>query len=84
MLAWACSAARRSAPNRPRLSPRLLGALPTPPADGAIFHASYGYSPLTSGARAAMVGDIVTITLVEKTQALKSNSASTDRSGSSA
>jgi flagellar L-ring protein precursor FlgH len=55
---------------------------PAPIADGAIFHASYGYSPLTSGARAARVGDVVTIMLVEKTQALKSNSASTDRSGS--
>jgi flagellar L-ring protein precursor FlgH len=50
-------------------------------ADGAIFHASAGYAPLTSGARAAQVGDILTIILVEKTQATKSNSASTDRSG---
>lgn len=52
------------------------------PADGAIYHASYGYSPLTSGARAAHVGDIVTIALVEKTQALKSTSQTMDRSGS--
>ena len=52
-----------------------------PVADGAIFHASAGYAPLTSGARAAQIGDIVTINLVEKTQATKSNSASTDRSG---
>jgi len=50
-------------------------------ADGAIFHAAAGYAPLTSGARAAQVGDILTIILVEKTQATKSNSASTDRSG---
>jgi flagellar L-ring protein FlgH len=50
------------------------------PANGAIFQASLGYAPLTSGARAAMVGDLVTITLVEKTAAQKSNSASTDRS----
>jgi len=56
---------------------------PTPmPADGAIFHATAGYAPLTSGARAAQVGDILTIILVEKTQATKSNSASTDRDGS--
>ena len=52
------------------------------PADGAIFHDAAGYAPLTSGARAAMIGDVLTIVLVEKTQALKSNSASTDRSGS--
>ena len=56
---------------------------PSPPqiADGAIFHVSHGYAPLTSGARAAAVGDILTILLVEKTQAAKSNTASTDRSG---
>ena len=52
-----------------------------PIANGAIFQAANGYSALTNGARAAMVGDIVTITLVERTQAAKSNSASTDRSG---
>lgn len=59
-------------------------ASPQPPAqaNGAIFQASAGYSALTNGARAAMVGDIVTITLVERTQATKSSSASTDRSGS--
>jgi len=55
---------------------------PAAAADGAIFHAAAGYAPLTSGARAATVGDILTITLVEKTQALKSNSASTDRNAS--
>jgi flagellar L-ring protein precursor FlgH len=55
---------------------------PQPPvANGAIFQAANGYTALTNGARAAMVGDIITITLVEKTQAVKSNSASTDRSG---
>jgi flagellar L-ring protein precursor FlgH len=52
-----------------------------PVADGAIFHASAGYAPLTSGLRASQVGDVLTILLVEKTQAVKSNSASTDRSG---
>lgn len=50
-------------------------------ANGAIFQAANGYSALTNGARAAMVGDIVTISLVERTQATKSNSASTDRQG---
>ena len=52
-----------------------------PVANGAIFQAANGYSALTNGARAAMVGDIVTISLVERTQAAKSNSASTDRKG---
>jgi flagellar L-ring protein precursor FlgH len=52
------------------------------PANGSIFQATSGYAPLTSGARAAMVGDIITITLVERTQASKSNSADTGRDGS--
>lgn len=61
----------------------VFAAEPLPPqANGSIFQASNGYSALTNGARAAMVGDIVTISLVERTQAAKSNSASTDRSGS--
>jgi flagellar L-ring protein FlgH len=67
---------------RQEYQPTPFQAPAAPPADGAIFHASAGYAPLTSGARAAQVGDILTILLVEKTQATKSNSASTDRSGS--
>lgn len=61
-----------------------LAAPPAPvrAADGAIFHAENGYAPLTSGNRASMVGDVITIALVERTQATKSNSAATDRSGS--
>lgn len=60
----------------------VFAAEPLPPqANGAIYQAANGYSALTNGARAAMIGDIVTITLVERTQAAKSNSASTDRSG---
>lgn len=61
-----------------------LAAPPAPvqPANGAIFQAANGYAPLTSGNRASMVGDLVTIALVERTQAAKSNSAQTDRSGS--
>lgn len=51
------------------------------PANGAIFQPDMGYAPLTSGARAAMVGDILTIVLTERTQASKTNSAKTDRSG---
>ncbi len=50
--------------------------------NGAIYQASSGFAPLTGGARAARVGDIITILLVERTQASKSNSANTDRTGS--
>jgi flagellar L-ring protein FlgH len=56
-------------------------ALPlVPKSNGAIFQ-NAGYSPLTSGTKAAMVGDILTIVLVERTVASKSNSATTGRSG---
>ena len=51
-------------------------------ANGAIFQAASGYAPLTSGARASIVGDVVTITLVERTAATKSTSQTTDRGGS--
>jgi flagellar L-ring protein precursor FlgH len=50
-------------------------------ANGAIFQSSAGYAPLTSGARANAVGDILTIVLAERTQATKSTSQNTDRNG---
>ncbi len=50
-------------------------------ADGAIFNVS-SYAPLTSGSRATRVGDIITVVLAENTTATKSNSATTNRSGS--
>jgi flagellar L-ring protein FlgH len=52
------------------------------PANGAIFQASAGYSPLINGGRAAAVGDILTILLAESTNATKSTSATTSRDGS--
>ncbi|MCE7797342.1 flagellar basal body L-ring protein FlgH [Sphingobium sufflavum] len=51
-------------------------------ANGSIFQAAGGYAPLTSGSLASRVGDILTIALVERTQATKSNSAKTGRDGS--
>ena len=53
---------------------------PPPPSNGAIFQS--GYTPLTSGGRAGQVGDIITIQLVERTAATKSNAANTQRDGS--
>ena len=70
------------APKISEYAPTLSTAQPTPVANGAIFQTSMGYAPLTSGARASSIGDLVTIVLVESTQAQKTNSASTDRSGS--
>lgn len=73
---------KRMADLRAEYSPTpYMPPAPPPSADGAIFHAAAGYAPLTSGSRAAQVGDVLTIILVEKTQATKSNSASTDRNG---
>jgi len=52
------------------------------PANGAIFQVARGYTPLTSGARAGAVGDILTIALVERTQATKAAGQTTARDGS--
>ena len=79
LLAACGGAGHHAAAYRPTLA---APPVPVRVADGAIFHADNGYAPLTSGNRASMVGDIITIALVERTQATKSNSASTDRSGS--
>lgn len=49
------------------------------PANGAIFQG--GYTPLTSGGRAGRVGDVLTIRLIERTIATKSNSAGIQRGG---
>lgn len=63
-------------------APTVVAPQPLAPvANGSIFQVSMGYTPLTSGARATSVGDIITIVLVVKTQASKSNSADTSRSG---
>lgn len=72
---------------RPRVPPvDYTPTAPTPlfapPGNGSIFQVSRGYAALTSGARASAVGDTLTIVLVERMQALKSNSAQTDRNGS--
>ncbi|MDE2042210.1 MAG: flagellar basal body L-ring protein FlgH [Alphaproteobacteria bacterium] len=52
-----------------------------PPANGGIFQPGY-YAPLTSGPHASRIGDLVTINLVESTNAFKTNSATMARTGS--
>lgn len=82
MSASACMGSNASAPN-PAFAPTIAAPAPQPVvANGSIFQVSNGYASLTSGARASMVGDLLTIALVEQTKAVKSNGASTDRSGS--
>lgn len=56
-------------------------AIPVPAANGAIFQAAAGYAPLHYGQRAARVGDLVTILLVERTQTSKSASSTQERDG---
>ncbi|MGK2910747.1 MAG: flagellar basal body L-ring protein FlgH [Sphingobium sp.] len=74
--------AKRKAPPVEYL-PTYSEPVPVPAApNGSIFQIASGYSALTSGARASTVGDIITITLVERTQASKSTSANTSRDGS--
>ncbi len=50
--------------------------------DGAIFSVSQGYAPLYNGMRAAKVGDLVTVVLVERTVTSKATSGKTQRDGS--
>lgn len=69
---------------RPGFASSVAPPLPAPAAavsNGAIFQQASGYAALTSGTRASMKGDIITILLVENTRASKSNSASKDRDG---
>jgi flagellar L-ring protein precursor FlgH len=65
----------------------FAAALPPPPvaqpapADGAIYQPVSGYAPLYYGQRASRVGDLVTVVLVERTQASKSASGKAARDG---
>ena len=63
-------------------APTLPSAPPPAPANGAIFQATNGYAPLTSGQRAAAVGDVITIVLIERTQGTTTSTTGTDRNGS--
>ncbi len=61
-----------------------LPATPPPPrvADGSIFNAGAGYAALHEGMRARVVGDPLTITLIETTTTSKSAGSKTQRAGS--
>ena len=78
----AFAAKKKREVEREYYAPTVIAQPQAPQANGSIFQVSTGYTPLTSGARAGNVGDIITIVLVERTQATKSNSADTNRSGS--
>lgn len=55
--------------------------VPPPPANGAIFQASQGYSALVEGPRARRVGDPLTIVLVERMSAQKDVGSKSGRDG---
>ena len=67
---------------RPSYDPSFPEPPPPPAPNGAIFQADYGYAPLTSGNRAAAIGDVLTIVLVERMQGTTTNGADTNRDGS--
>jgi len=67
---------------QPVYTPAPPPAPPPPAANGAIFQPANGYAPLTSGQRAAQVGDVITVVLVERTQGSSSSTSATDRDAS--
>ncbi len=77
----ACMGGGRSGGPDPAFSPVLAVPPAPPPANGSIFQPADGYAALTSGARAARVGDIIQVQLIERTNAATQNSQSSDRSG---
>lgn len=86
-----CAAFALLLPTGPALAskkpqPGFEASLPKPPVEpaqpGAIFNANAGYASLVEGARAHMVGDVLTINLVENLSASKQAIGKTQKSGS--
>jgi len=62
-------------------APVVPAYTPPPPANGAIFQASTGYSALYEGPRARRVGDPLTIVLAERMSAQKDVASKSGRDG---
>ena len=75
-----CSATPTSIVQRPTVV-RAPVAAPVQAANGAIFQGG-AYRPLFEDRRARLVGDMVTITITEKTNAVKAGASSGNKSGS--
>jgi len=69
-------------PNAPAFRPSYAVPAPPAPANGSIFQVANGYAPLTSGQRAAQVGDVLTVVLTERTNAQATAGTNTQRDGS--
>src|SRR5689334_12266441 len=80
LLLAACLFCGRAQP-QPEFRPTPPPAPPPPAANGAIFQAGNGYTPLTNGQRAGSVGDVLTVVLVERTQGTSSSTSNTEREG---
>jgi flagellar L-ring protein precursor FlgH len=75
-----CSTTPTSIVQRPTSTrPALVEA--APPSEGAIFQAST-YRPMFEDRRARHIGDVLTISIVEKTAAVKAGASSGNKSGS--
>ena len=75
-----CAVTPTTIVQRPVAAP-IPRAMPSAPANGAIFQVA-SYRPLFEDRRARFVGDILTITITEKTTAGKAGAASSGKSGS--
>lgn len=64
-----------------RPAPPAATAAPPPPVNGAIFQAVL-YRPLFEDHRARLVGDTLTVSIVERVSAAQSSTSSIDKSGS--
>jgi flagellar L-ring protein precursor FlgH len=62
------------------MTARAVAAVPPPLANGTIYQASYSYRPLFEDRRARVVGDTLTINIIENTSADKKSNTTTNRS----
>lgn len=67
---------------QPGFEPTLPAGPAETPQPGAIFNANAGYAALVEGSRAHMVGDVLTINLVENLSATKQAVGKAQKSGS--
>jgi flagellar L-ring protein precursor FlgH len=80
LLLSACSATPTSIVQRPTSARPMLADAGTP-SDGAIFNAGT-YRPMFEDRRARHIGDVLTLSIVEKTAAVKAGASSGNKSGS--
>lgn len=80
-LSLAACGGERASGFQAALPPAPSPAMAQAPANGAIFQAATGLTPLYNGNRASRVGDLVTVVMIERTSTSKSASSNTQRDG---